>query len=285
MSSPRSAPIAFLFPAIRTRKPIRDEASSDLVAAIRSIEADSSLMDREKAKKRQELMSKPKDGRVDGEGDCLKRNGRSLLNLMDGSLNCLICMQLLERPVTTPCGHNFCLKCFEKWVGQGNKTCANCRSSIPLKMASQPRINSTLVAAIRMAKVSKANAGQGLSFCPESKPGKIFVTVPPDHFGPILAENDPERNQGVLVGESWEDRMECRQWGAHLPHVAGIAGWSGYGAQSVALSGGYEDDEDHGQRFLYTGRNETLSLIYDSLKSPTCAYLVNKCPHLTSLTL
>ncbi|KAK8938430.1 E3 ubiquitin-protein ligase ORTHRUS 2 [Platanthera zijinensis] len=47
--------------------------------------------------------------------------------------------------------------------------------------------------------------------------------------------------------------MECRQWGAHLPHVAGIAGQSGYGAQSVALSGGYKDDEDHGEWFLYTG--------------------------------
>ena len=80
------------------------------------------------------------------------------------------------------------------------------------------------------------------------------MTSPPDHFGPILAEYDPVRNQGVLVGESWEDRMECRQWGIHLPHVAGIAGQSTYGSQSVALSGGYEDDEDHGEWFLYTGR-------------------------------
>ncbi|KAL7241362.1 hypothetical protein ACSBR2_006889 [Camellia fascicularis] len=47
--------------------------------------------------------------------------------------------------------------------------------------------------------------------------------------------------------------MECRRWGAHLPHVAGIAGQSDYGAQSVALSGGYEYDEDHGEWFLYTG--------------------------------
>ncbi|KAF5179388.1 E3 ubiquitin-protein ligase orthrus [Thalictrum thalictroides] len=54
--------------------------------------------------------------------------------------------------------------------------------------------------------------------------------------------------------------MECRQWGVHLPHVAGIAGQYKYGAagqseygatQSVALSGGYED---HGELFLYTGR-------------------------------
>ena len=44
--------------------------------------------------------------------------------------------------------------------------------------------------------------------------------------------------QGVRVGEWWKDRMDCRQWGAHLPHVAGIAGQSSIGAQSVVLSGG-----------------------------------------------
>ncbi|KAM0031971.1 putative transcription factor C2H2 family [Helianthus debilis subsp. tardiflorus] len=33
--------------------------------------------------------------------------------------------------IYSPCGHNFCLKCFEKWVGQGKRTCAICRTSIP----------------------------------------------------------------------------------------------------------------------------------------------------------
>lgn len=47
---------------------------------------------------------------------------------------------------------------------------------------------------------------------------------------------------------------ECRQRGIHYPHVSGIAGQSKYGAQSVVISGGYEDDEDHGEWFLYTGR-------------------------------
>lgn len=145
-------------------------------------------------------------------------------------------------------------------------------------MASQPRINSTLVVAIRMAKMSKSMVNGGPSKVyhfvhNQDKPekaytterakkngmanaasGKIFVTVPSDHFGPILAENDPERNQGVLVGESWESRLECRQWGVHFPPVAGIAGQSKHGAQSVVLSGGYKDDEDHGEWFLYTGR-------------------------------
>ncbi|GAV82875.1 YDG_SRA domain-containing protein/zf-C3HC4_2 domain-containing protein [Cephalotus follicularis] len=252
-----------------------DGSGNDLVAAVRAIEADESLTVEEKARKRQELVS----GKV-GDGDDVqikKERENDVLNLLDGSLNCSFCMQLPERPVTTPCGHNFCLKCFQRWIGQGKRSCAKCRHTIPPKMASQPRINSTLVAAIRMAKMSRSNdvvaqlkvyhfvhnqdrpdkayttERAQKSGKANACSGKIFVTVPPDHFGPILAENDPERNQGVLVGECWEDRLECRQWGVHLPHVAGIAGQSTYGAQSVALSGGYEDDEDHGEWFLYTG--------------------------------
>lgn len=259
-------------------------AAGELISAIRAIEADGSLSDAEKARKRQELMSGGVARNAETEGDEsgattseAKKEQNDVLDLLDESLNCSFCMQLPERPVTTPCGHNFCLKCFQKWVGQGKHSCAKCRHPIPPKMASQPRINSTLVTAIRMAKTAKTiNTAGPLRVYHfvhnENRPdkaftterakksgkanacsGKIFVTVPPDHFGPILAENDPERNQGVLVGELWEDRMECRQWGAHLPHVAGIAGQSDYGAQSVALSGGYEDDEDHGEWFLYTG--------------------------------
>ncbi|KAF2288372.1 hypothetical protein GH714_007158 [Hevea brasiliensis] len=255
-------------------------SSSGLISAIRAIESDDSLSDLEKAKRRQQLMSGsvPLSEGADANSDRRRINGdNDILDFLHDGFNCSFCMQLPDRPVTTPCGHNFCLKCFQKWIGQGKSTCANCRNQIPPKMASQPRINSALVVAIRMAKMSKSSTSGGppkeyhfvhnqnrpdKAFITERAKragkanacsGKIFVTVPPDHFGPILAENDPVRNQGVLVGELWEDRLECRQWGAHLPHVAGIAGQSTYGAQSVALSGGYVDDEDHGDWFLYTG--------------------------------
>ncbi|KAG4952780.1 hypothetical protein AAZX31_14G003700 [Glycine max] len=242
--------------------------TAHLVSAIHAIQADTSLTDQQKAIKRQQLLA----GSAHPSKDKTKAK-----DIFDGSLNCSICMQLPDRPVTTPCGHNFCLRCFEKWIGQGKRTCANCRAQIPTKMASQPRINSQLAMAIRLAKAAKSEGSSGppkvyhfvrnqdrpdTAFTTERAKktgkanacsGKIFVTVPPDHFGPIPAENDPTRNRGVLVGDTWEDRMECRQWGAHLPHVAGIAGQSAYGSQSVALSGGYEDDEDHGEWFLYTG--------------------------------
>jgi E3 ubiquitin-protein ligase UHRF1 len=47
------------------------------------------------------------------------------------------------------------------------------------------------------------------------------------------------------MGASWD--------GTHTPTIAGIAGRSGVGAWSIALSGGYEDDFDEGYRFVYTG--------------------------------
>ncbi|KAL8519931.1 hypothetical protein ACS0TY_010750 [Phlomoides rotata] len=247
-----------------------------LVDKIRAIESDASLTDQEKAKRRQEVLS---GGGTANDGK--EKNGGGaggVLGILGDKFNCSICMQLLDRPVSTPCGHNFCLKCFQKWIGQQQKkTCAMCRKAIPLKMAMEPRINSAIVMAIRMAKADQPNFSGGpprtyhfihnqdrpdKAFTTERAKktgkanacsGKIFVTVPLDFLGPITAEYDPTRNLGVLVGETWEDRMECRQWGAHFTHVAGIHGQSDYGAQSVALSGGYEDDEDHGDWFLYTG--------------------------------
>ncbi|PWZ16833.1 E3 ubiquitin-protein ligase ORTHRUS 2 [Zea mays] len=246
--------------------------ANTLVAAIRAIESDNTLSDQEKARRRQALLAGDAPDVADDDDAA-----DDTLEIVGKNFSCVFCMKLPERPVTTPCGHNFCLKCFQKWIQSKKRTCGKCRAPIPAKMAEQPRINSALVEVIRMAKISKNHNSAG-SAVPyhymrnDDRPdkafttdrakkagkanassGQIFVTIAPDHFGPILAENDPRRNMGVRVGETWEDRLECRQWGAHFPHVAGIAGQSTHGAQSVALSGGYEDDEDHGEWFLYTG--------------------------------
>ncbi|KAI3840306.1 hypothetical protein MKW92_008782 [Papaver armeniacum] len=261
-------------------------SSNELVSMIREIEGDSTLTDQEKAKKRQQLLSGSLKSSDLDDDEKKSSGGNDMMKILDDKLNCSFCMQLPDRPVTTPCGHNFCLKCFEKWVKaktRGKSECPQCRTEVPKSILTNPRINSALAVAIRMAKVAR-NSGSMAGPVKvyhvvqnQSRPdeaftterakktgkanacsGKIFVTIPTDHFGPILAENDPRRNQGVLVGESWGDRLECRQWGVHFPHVAGIAGQSNYGAQSVALSGGYQDDEDHGEWFLYTGRDPYL---------------------------
>ncbi|KAL3701928.1 hypothetical protein R1sor_019950 [Riccia sorocarpa] len=266
-----------------------------IVSQVRAIQGDSSLTDTEKARKIMQLHCPTAfqttgnggdEEDDDSNGGRASSSGKGKSNSADylnDNLKCMICLNIVDRPVTTPCGHNSCLRCFQRVVsGKNNPNCPHCRAPIPASMRSQPRINSTLVIAVRLAALAaKSSSSSGrpqgppkayIPIANENRPdkcftseravktgkanaasGKIFVTVPPDHFGPIPAENDPDRGQGVLVGESWPDRMDCRQWGAHLPHVAGIAGQSTLGSQSVCLSGGYEDDEDHGEWFLYTG--------------------------------
>jgi E3 ubiquitin-protein ligase UHRF1 len=194
------------------------------------------------------------------------------------NLKCSICFDLCRKPISLPCQHNMCLKCFNDMNARSTKhTCPSCRSVFGRKFAENPRINTAMTMAIRAiragktkAAVAPAHAAQMLRN--EDRPdeaytteraqrtgranaasGRIMVTVPNDHFGPIGPEHDPIRNTGVLVGEYWKDRLDCRQWGAHFPHVAGIAGQSSRGAQSVVLSGGYIDDYDGGDWFLYTG--------------------------------
>jgi E3 ubiquitin-protein ligase UHRF1 len=189
-------------------------------------------------------------------------------------LKCTICLELCVRPVTAPCQHNYCLKCLQELIAKAKKkSCPSCRHEFGNKFAANPRINTALAVAIRAIKSGNpSNAGKSFArinnddrpdeaFTTEraqraglanAASGRIMVKVPNDHFGPIPPEADP-RGTGVQVGEWWRDRLHCRQWGAHFPHVAGIAGQAKVGAQSVVLSGGYEDDLDEGDWFLYTG--------------------------------
>lgn len=262
-------------------------SQQELLKRIMEINKDPNLSDAEKAAARQDLMSgkwkeklapssedTAKQGKEDkGKGAAgEKEEGSSALD--DDTLKCAICFDLCVRPVTAPCQHNFCLKCFQDLVNKAKKkACPSCRHEFGSKFAQNPRINTALTVAIRAFKAGDAR--------PSNKPfvrinnddrpdeaftteraqragranaasGRIMVNIPNDHFGPIPAEADP-RGTGIRVGEWWKDRLDCRQWGAHFPHVAGIAGQSNVGAQSVVLSGGYEDDRDEGEWFLYTG--------------------------------
>ncbi|EOA22682.1 hypothetical protein CARUB_v10003386mg [Capsella rubella] len=215
--------------------------------------------DQSENKKKRQLPSGEEDV---GDGEIARLD----VDPLGENLNCSLCFQLLERPVSTPCEHSFCLRCFEMWINRGNNCCAKCRSPIPEKMASNPRVNTSLVSIIRTAKSSPLINNQDdpenavrTKRAKKTVSGRIYVTIPSDHFGPIPAENDPTRSLGVLVGESWSDRAECRQWGAHFAHIADTAGKSDYGAQSVALAGGFKDDVDYGEWFLFTGRGNRRS--------------------------
>ncbi|KAJ1832845.1 hypothetical protein LPJ73_007960, partial [Coemansia sp. RSA 2703] len=70
------------------------------------------------------------------------------------------------------------------------------------------------------------------------------TVVGPEHIGAI---------PGVRVGQSWRFRIHASEAGVHRPPVGGIAGSSKSPARSIVLSGGYPDDDDHGDEFYYTG--------------------------------
>lgn len=81
-----------------------DAASGDLVAAVRAIEADASLTERQKARRRQKLLS-GRGGESSDEEREEKRKGKveeenDVLKVVGMALNCSFCMQLPERPVT-----------------------------------------------------------------------------------------------------------------------------------------------------------------------------------------
>lgn len=58
---------------------------------------------------------------------------------------------------------------------------------------------------------------------------------------------------GYPVGSRFETRGELSESGVHRPRVAGISGSAREGADSVVLSGGYEDDVDLGGEIFYVG--------------------------------
>lgn len=58
---------------------------------------------------------------------------------------------------------------------------------------------------------------------------------------------------GVAVGQFFIDRKDLHEQSVHRPLQAGISGTRAEGADSIVVSGGYVDDEDHGDYIIYTG--------------------------------
>jgi putative restriction endonuclease len=58
---------------------------------------------------------------------------------------------------------------------------------------------------------------------------------------------------GFSEGMSFPSRAELSKAGVHRPTMAGISGAEDEGADSIVLSGGYEDDRDYGDEVIYTG--------------------------------
>ena len=58
---------------------------------------------------------------------------------------------------------------------------------------------------------------------------------------------------GLNVGDIFKNRVELHESSIHRGHQHGIFGDEGVGAYSVVVSNGYDDNEDQGSSFLFTG--------------------------------
>ncbi len=59
--------------------------------------------------------------------------------------------------------------------------------------------------------------------------------------------------QGVSIGTTFQTRKDAAAAGVHKPLQKGISGSKDEGADSIVISGGYEDDFDSGDEIIYTG--------------------------------
>jgi len=57
----------------------------------------------------------------------------------------------------------------------------------------------------------------------------------------------------IYEGQLFANRLELSIAGVHKPTQAGISGSQNQGADSIVISGGYEDDEDYDDFIIYTG--------------------------------
>lgn len=58
---------------------------------------------------------------------------------------------------------------------------------------------------------------------------------------------------GVAVGQAFINRAALTGAKVHRPNQSGICGSPATGAESIVVSGGYEDDQDFGDEIIYTG--------------------------------
>nr|XP_012218313.1 PREDICTED: E3 ubiquitin-protein ligase UHRF1-like [Linepithema humile] len=143
------------------------------------------------------------------------------------------------------CDYAYHLTCLEpplEVIPEGDWYCPECKNDEnEIVKAGDKLKKSKKKSSTQANKEPKRDWGRGMACVGRTK---ICDIVLPYHRGKI---------PGVEVGMSWFFRIQVSEAGVHRPHVAGIHGRETDCAYSIVLSGGYEDDVDNGDEFMYTG--------------------------------
>ncbi|XP_039199520.1 E3 ubiquitin/ISG15 ligase TRIM25 isoform X12 [Crotalus tigris] len=94
---------------------------------------------------------------------------------LEDELTCAICLCIFQTPVTTPCGHNFCLPCLEMtWMDiEENFSCPQCRASFEIR--PDLKKNTVLCKVVEQFQVSQDGPSKGTC---EEKQKKADSSVP-----------------------------------------------------------------------------------------------------------
>ncbi|KAJ0683110.1 putative transcription factor C2H2 family [Helianthus annuus] len=152
--------------------------------------------------------------------------------------NCSYCEQLLQRPITIRCGHNYCLECYEKRVADGRLTCVICSRDMPRQVRINWSLLSTMKKAMGIVSPDPSTLQHSMIYVIDRRSREFTVDIAFGQPKPIYrVVND---KKAVLIHKD--------------------------GRFPVGVYGENEDDEDHGDWFLYTGRddnNEALRVSYE----------------------
>ncbi|XP_068923506.1 putative nuclear envelope pore membrane protein POM 121B [Petaurus breviceps papuanus] len=87
------------------------------------------------------------------------------LQPLANELTCSICLEIFRQPVTSPCGHNFCLPCLDQaWTVQGPSfSCPQCRACFPER--PQLKKNTVLCAVVEQLQQAQSRWDLGQSLC------------------------------------------------------------------------------------------------------------------------
>jgi putative restriction endonuclease len=94
----------------------------------------------------------------------------------------------------------------------------------------------------------------GVIFFEPAREDETITDLRPLDLPPLHGERAYGQIPGVAIGQQFATREELHRAGVHRPLQAGICGSTTEGAESIVVSGGYEDDQDLGDVIIYTGQ-------------------------------
>ncbi|XP_058845726.1 E3 ubiquitin/ISG15 ligase TRIM25-like isoform X3 [Acipenser ruthenus] len=215
--------------------------------------------------------------------------GPSSLSSLEDELTCSICLSIFHNPVTTPCGHNFCLSCLElTWkddlaIGY---SCPQCRHQFYAK----PTLHKNTVLSSVVATVSKSlkdksqdetkGADSTVIFCDTcmvNKASKTCLTcmvsycdshLRPHHENPVfqghqLTEPLPDLQQRICKEHHKTLEFYCKD---HSKCICGACLHSHLTCRFTSLDGEIAEKEKHFKEKLVTLRSQiekTKNVIFE----------------------